>query len=176
MTTTATVETLTAEVRVLMVGSRQITLSVAKQLDAVGLAKLTVFGRIKIGGDYDWVIGADQHGRLARAKYRRPFPDVGPVIFAEDLGGRKVTMCAADLPRLRISVLYAGRPLHFTEGAIQPCGEAEHTSWRQGPRCEHWRANGLDEHIRQQFDEYDAEVARHKAAAEAPLIVLAGLR
>ena len=33
--TTATVETLTAEVRVLAVGNRQITLSVAKQLDFV---------------------------------------------------------------------------------------------------------------------------------------------
>ena len=32
-TTTATVETLTAEVRVLMVGSRQVTLSVYNQLD-----------------------------------------------------------------------------------------------------------------------------------------------
>ena len=51
---TATVETLTAEVRVLMVGNRQITLSVAKQLDRIdyygyGIDAITPFGRIKTG-------------------------------------------------------------------------------------------------------------------------------
>ncbi|MCV7316314.1 hypothetical protein H7J77_12285 [Mycolicibacillus parakoreensis] len=53
-TTTATVETLTAEVRVLQVGNRQITLSVAKQLDAFDLCQdealdFTPFGRIRTG-------------------------------------------------------------------------------------------------------------------------------
>ena len=46
---TATVETLVAEVRVLMVGSRQITLSVAKQLDRVHPDELEAFGRINTG-------------------------------------------------------------------------------------------------------------------------------
>ena len=48
--TTATVETLTAEVRVLMVGNRQITLSVAKQLDEVPIAEIEVFGRVCLWG------------------------------------------------------------------------------------------------------------------------------
>ena len=52
--TTATVETLTAEVRVLMVGNRQITLSVAKQLDVVTpldhvTNAITPFGRVRTG-------------------------------------------------------------------------------------------------------------------------------
>lgn len=53
--TTATVETLTAEVRVLQVGNRQVTLSVARQLDAFELQwddealNFTPFGRIKTG-------------------------------------------------------------------------------------------------------------------------------
>ena len=47
---TATVETLTAEVRVLMVGNRQITMSVAKQLDEVPFAEIEVFGRVCLGG------------------------------------------------------------------------------------------------------------------------------
>ena len=47
--TTATVETLVAEVRVLKVGSRQITLSVAKQLDEVPVFELEPFGRIHCG-------------------------------------------------------------------------------------------------------------------------------
>lgn len=47
MTThTATVETLTAEVRVLMVGSRQVTLSVFRQLDFAGFAEIEPFGRV----------------------------------------------------------------------------------------------------------------------------------
>lgn len=60
---TATVETLTAEVRVLMVGSRQITLSVAKQLDWVKPADIDPFGRISAtweGGKLT-VIGRHSH-------------------------------------------------------------------------------------------------------------------
>jgi hypothetical protein len=47
--TTATVETLTAEVHVLKVGNRQITLSVAKQLDVIPFDRLRPFGRIHLG-------------------------------------------------------------------------------------------------------------------------------
>ena len=47
--TTATVEVLMAEVRVLMVGSRQVTLSVAKQLDRCFLEQMTPMGRVRIG-------------------------------------------------------------------------------------------------------------------------------
>lgn len=45
----AIVEVLTAEVRVLMVGSRQVTLSVARQLDQVEPEEITPFGRIRTG-------------------------------------------------------------------------------------------------------------------------------
>jgi hypothetical protein len=47
----ATVTSLAAEVHVLMVGSRQVTLSVAKQLDRVSLEDFgfTPFGRIRTG-------------------------------------------------------------------------------------------------------------------------------
>lgn len=43
---TATVETLTAEVRVLMVGSRQVTMSVYGQLDEVDYDEIEPFGRV----------------------------------------------------------------------------------------------------------------------------------
>lgn len=69
---TATVETLTAEVRVLQVGNRQITLSVARQLDHIPLPRLEVFGRIKLGNGYtgSYVIGRDlADGTLAVASY-----------------------------------------------------------------------------------------------------------
>lgn len=49
MSTKAEVETLTAEVKTLVVGNRQITLSVARQLDEVHIRKMShVFGRIQI--------------------------------------------------------------------------------------------------------------------------------
>ncbi|MCX2712050.1 hypothetical protein [Mycolicibacterium sp. J2] len=68
---TATVETLTAEVRTLVVGSRQVTLSVAKQLDYVPLDQLTVFGRIKLGPKEpeNLVIGASSDGTLSLSNY-----------------------------------------------------------------------------------------------------------
>jgi len=47
-TNTATVEVLTAEVRVLMVGSRQVTLSVWKQLDYVDPLYVMAFGRVGV--------------------------------------------------------------------------------------------------------------------------------
>lgn len=47
--TSARIELLTAEVRTLMVGSRQVTLSVAKQLDEVAFEEITAFGRIRTG-------------------------------------------------------------------------------------------------------------------------------
>jgi hypothetical protein len=46
-TTAARVEVLTAEVRVLIVGSRQVTLSVFRQLDRVNSALIEPFGRVR---------------------------------------------------------------------------------------------------------------------------------
>lgn len=62
---TATVETLTAQVRVLMVGSKQVTASVAKQLDfEADPALVTVFGRVRIPGQRQQAIGATAAGEL----------------------------------------------------------------------------------------------------------------
>lgn len=43
-----TVEVLTAEIRVLQVGSKPVTLSAARQLDSVDAAKIKPFGRVRI--------------------------------------------------------------------------------------------------------------------------------
>jgi hypothetical protein len=51
MSLTATVEVLTAEVRVLMVGSRQVTLSVYRQLDRVPPGDIEPFGRVSDSRD-----------------------------------------------------------------------------------------------------------------------------
>ena len=47
MDKTATVKVLTAEVRVLMVGHRQVTLSVFRQLDSVPKGDIDPFGRVR---------------------------------------------------------------------------------------------------------------------------------
>ena len=47
-TTTARVEVLTAEVRVLQVGRRQVTLSVYRQLDRVDPDEIEPFGRVNV--------------------------------------------------------------------------------------------------------------------------------
>jgi hypothetical protein len=67
----ATVETVTAEVRVLMVGSRQVTMSVYNQLDEVSHDRIDAFGRVR-PRDEDWrfvhVVGRDREsGALVRS-------------------------------------------------------------------------------------------------------------
>ena len=72
--TTATVETLTAEVRTLVVGKRQVTLSVYRQLDSARLEEVEPFGRVrddKENGRH--VVGRHREtGALVRASYQRP--------------------------------------------------------------------------------------------------------
>ena len=69
-TTAARVEVLTAEVRVLMVGSRQVTLSVYNQLDYVPPDGIEPFGRVS-PKDARWrsveVVGRDETGVLVRS-------------------------------------------------------------------------------------------------------------
>jgi hypothetical protein len=85
---TSTIQTLTAEVRTLVVGSRQVTLSVYKQLDNVRHDALEPFGRVHSGKIWkdDWradrqnmieVVGCirddyQQAGSLARASMGQP--------------------------------------------------------------------------------------------------------
>lgn len=89
---TASIEVLTAEVRTLVVGNRQVTLSVFKQLDRVGPEVIVPFGRVHSGErfyehsgygereeivDYIEVVGrvADgyaQAGSLVRARLKYP--------------------------------------------------------------------------------------------------------
>ena len=82
-TTAARVEVLTAEVRVLMVGSRQVTLSVYAQLDRAEPGQIEPFGRVRPGRAHcsdGWggisrecprdcidVVGRDATGALVRS-------------------------------------------------------------------------------------------------------------
>jgi hypothetical protein len=77
MTDTATVETLTAEVRTLMVDIRQVTTSVYRQLDIVPPNAIEPFGRVRSGETFkdaagDEVSVVEVVGRVAQG-----FPGAG---------------------------------------------------------------------------------------------------
>ena len=84
---TATVQTLTAEVRVLQVGSRQVTQSVYNQLDRAPIEGTEVFGRIKTKDGYTstiHLVGRNRDsGALVRTSVERPDwrPDIGSDSF-----------------------------------------------------------------------------------------------
>lgn len=80
----ATVEVLTAEVRVLMVGSRQITLSVARQLDHVSGDEIEPFGRVNLDRYHPYeVIGKDKvSGALVLSRYYYDDEDLPLIVLA----------------------------------------------------------------------------------------------
>lgn len=180
MTTTATIETLTAEVRTLVVESRQITMSVAKQLDTVPIEQLRIFGRVHISKNSDYVIGADEHGALALAHFSRHPAFPHPFIDEEDLEGGHIIVCAHEMQdRGQIYRLsFSGQTIDVAARVTELCGIEGH-SW-QTQKCETWNTNGLhdliDLAVQSQLARHSAIKAAHKAAAASPLIVLAGLR
>ena len=179
-TTAATVETLTAEVRTLVVGSRQVTLSVAKQLDTIPLDRLVVMGRVRIDKESTdrkgWVIGVDTAtGSLALAKWNIDARIAKPVVWDDD--GLSIVVCRP----MRLNDYEAHLQIDKTPfTAFNP---------KRNPACDcarggfcGWNVGGsttLDEvaaYVEQQMVLTAAERDRCKAAADAPLIVLAGLK
>jgi len=78
-TTEAKVEVLTAEVRALVVGSRQITLSVFRQLDWVKWEEIEPMGRVNDYRDNDpevwYLVGRSRKdGSLVRAQIKEVYP------------------------------------------------------------------------------------------------------
>jgi hypothetical protein len=178
MLSTATVETLVAEVRVLMVGSRQVTLSVARQLDwCRHLADMEPFGRVNLDERFV-VIGRHRlTGALVLAQYDPHFPRV-VWIEASDLTG-KLTVCRAVLARHAVGSImlhYNGHELQVARDALQPCDDATHTGWTDADQCPHWRTNDQDANIDAEIDRHAEAMHLHRSMAALPLIVLAGLR
>lgn len=172
---TATVETLTAEVRVLMVGNRQVTLSVYRQLDQVPLLGMDPFGRVRDGKDEGtWVVGRSKEGGVLVRAFVEPEP-YATEIYADELSG-KVTFCSPLWPGANQppkTVTFRGRRVRFARELVEYCDHH-----RRDPRqkCGTWSANGLNEEIAAALAEEDERMAPHIEAATLPLIVLAGLR
>jgi hypothetical protein len=160
---TATIETLTASVKVLMLGSRQITLTIYRQLDIVDVADMDPFGRVNPKGSG---------------------PDVVHVV-----GRRKVT---GELVK-SVAPATWGAILQHTGQAENARTVAEDQARKADPMYEkdqaYSRARRIaeDSHLDEWHDQYIAELADrikdittpYVAIAEQlnalPLIVLAGL-
>ncbi len=170
---TATVETLTAEVRVLMVGSRQITLSVYGQLDRSD--EIVPFGRVRPrGAKWGWIylIGRDQEtGALARMSV----PGNGHAI-GEELRRDEYAWQWDDLER------QAKRLEH--QAGLDEVQAGKNSSWRDEfsakAREQRDKAASLFKEaadLRQEYADEAAPLAEQAVElAKLPLIVLAGLR
>jgi hypothetical protein len=184
MNTIATVKTLTAEVRVLMVGNRQVTLSVYRQLDEVEPDELEPFGRVNDSKDRGLsVVGRSQTtGELVRAN---PVDaSVNPYIWGFDMpvGALQVGRAHWDaLPENydadRKTVVHVGhitvddRRVRFYLGPDHPLHE--------DPAC-NFIADGrwgeVESLAREVLSARAKAAVAYKSLADLPLIVLAGLR
>lgn len=87
-TANATVRTLTAEVRTLVVGSRQVTMSVYNQLDPVEYYSIEPFGRVRTK-DWSWR-QIDVVGRSTRSA------DAGALVRSSVASGKAILRLEAD--------------------------------------------------------------------------------
>ena len=175
-TTSATVETLTAEVRVLMVGRRQVTLSVYRQLDTVEPDEIEPFGRVRDGqdlayslphGEAVYVVGVHQKtGVLVRSNCSRRRFQCGAPDFNEWQQMRRKEQDNWRGMRDRAYTNCLDRHGHGSRGEMENCDRA----WRDanlpppGTSIDEWKSECLE------------DVPQFPDWSELPLIVLAGLR
>lgn len=173
--TQATVETLTAEVRTLVVGNRQVTLSVYNQLDWVEPDEITPFGRVRRRdpGHALEVVGATTDGALVRSGLDMPqrsdelvtvSPEGLPFVYGRTLAKLQ------QLPRVvaevnGIKVIYRGTK----GGTFDP----DVDGWRFTERAVHDEAVLDAQALVASLIQRRATWATWDAL---PLIVLAGLR
>jgi hypothetical protein len=177
----ASVNVLTAEVRTLMVGNRQVTMSVFRQLDHVVPAEIEPFGRVQVAGSSReiTVVGRGvSSGALVRSSVKQAEPphswnrpvDVGLdaqwcVLGPHDMFSRPQFAVIAERGAYKATRLIpSGTPVDSSV----PAGQ-----WRY--------SNGEAEEVVKREAEYDLDtiqerVTLHAAWKALPLIVLAGLR
>lgn len=173
MTETATVETLTAEVRVLMVGNRQITLSVFHQLDRCPAEDVKPFGRVRVTKDLPRdvveIVGAAPDGNLVRANVSRPTTTFRGMDIPSEVehhiahsAGLKRDQTIATSPKGR-------RLIYISNTSTSPCS----VDWgcdltKAAAAFEKWSVDWVDD--------LDQEMDLYETSSALPLIVLAGLR
>lgn len=170
-TTTTTVETLTAEVRALMIGRRQVTLSVYRQLDTAPWDDVEPFGRVRDGKDTAagiYIVGRHREtGDLVRSSIDRDsWCADAPAEFAH--WAHHNPQVATDRGKNSINGVATshGRTLHwgftysrydYLDGYVCTAPEFDEPSpkW-PGPRDEY---RGDD----YRGDDYDADYRRYRA-------------
>lgn len=167
---TATVELLQAEVRVLVVGSRQVTLSVFRQLDEVPIQNLEIFGRVndrRLGSDHNtiFVVGADDSGSLSRAHISRPSFEIGAGIGKDN---RLIIGFETDRA-LRRTHRRSGFSFTAYIGDERPYPE-------HGKEFTQDQIHMVTQELNEQADEIVGWYAQWERAKDAPLIVLAGIK
>lgn len=115
--TAATVQVLRAEVRTLMVGSRQVTMSVFQQLDMVPWGEITPFGRVrpphKEPDDDGWVVGSSASNVLVRANWYKAHARYEP--RWDDVDDREVERLSTRIAERerRVAELKDGAQVYF---------------------------------------------------------------
>lgn len=161
----ARVEVLRAEVRVLMVGSRQVTLSVARQLDVVEPTKIKPWGRVRIDkdptGQVIEVVGPAD-GALARSatsRERNRCP--------RDHAGREQHCAQYKRLRLDVDAERTAREAQARQAGVRPPVPVPGSSPAE---------RALKQHAEHDWWGYEDGKALYEAWEKLPLIVLAGLK
>lgn len=175
----ARVQVLTAEVRTLVVGSRQVTLSVYSQLDSADYDEIEPFGRVRPRDallDYIYLVG--RH-RQAGALVRSVIPG-GPDSIAREF----------DWPEFSLSIEDARRTALAAEREVAHLRKFEADVHQKLPDNHNCKAGEIQEKEREareartemaslqrEYNELTAPaVACASRVSALPLIVLAGLR
>lgn len=173
-TTTATVEVLTAEVRVLMVGSRQVTLSVYRQLDRRPSRLVRPFGRVSDKQDEQsyrcrsvFVVGCEiETGALVRSEHF--VPKDGPTRLKKLVDRRGPTRRA-----------YVNDQRKSVEPFAEErrVGERRENRQRRAARSDGvWFWDETEHDYQERLSAWHEDGSKYEAWTELPLIVLAGLR
>lgn len=181
MSTTATVETLTAEVRVLMVGNRQITAGVAAQLDAVRYVDAEPMGRIRLRNSDAWIGRSLTDGTLVRVDHGPERPGDTPVLLGTEEYGVDIRWCACQ--RRTWSVL---RHLDHVFGAWEddvtwlPVQDAHPDGFRRSDEPCGWMTSASPDEwakvIHESIEEHASALRLWESWRTMPLIVLASMR
>jgi hypothetical protein len=180
----ATVEVLTAEVRTLMVGSRQVTLSVYRQLDEVEWKLIQPFGRVrsskKPNQDTLELVGVSGGGQLVRSEYVARHSFDGHFWWDDPEPFGESTLDPSQ--RIRLNGQWLGEDvpeplvIHPEIGwmdRIRPCtGRSMSPGWHIYPG----KMDALRTEVLDALRKYRVSLATDDAMRSLPLIVLAGLR
>lgn len=181
----ATVEVLTAEVRTLMIGNRQVTQSVFNQLDMVASTEIEPFGRVNVRGASDkqvTVVGRDlRDGSLVAST---AFDNSGTRVKFTVSFGRWLVLRSTRWSGNWLRILEQGGYEAIVDDVIleDPIGEPDLARCDEDVPPGKWRYVDADARVRVQAEAaaaIEARVAerlRYKEWAALPLIVLAGLR